>query len=307
MFSYENRSNYEWFVTSFFSGTVLAVNTIVAVNDKNKWLKYIVGVMNYRQLPDQKQFVSMFLSEDKVYVVQEQGMKVRRHANCIGAISQETHIRTINETVCIWFEVWNQMSDDFFVKAFQAYLIDKNVSDPLDILCERMLVLLAISNIQKLHQTLANVYFTSNYMKEGVRERLQEKYNFTINDFYVHSGKNGIGSVRAELDMIKENKMPSELENVLLLLLKCNEEILNKIERVNSKELIDDIKNGYLSSLLELQEILNQFNVFSEDNIQRLIEEVEKLEKNDIDYFIGLKVCLLEENVALRKFMGDYA
>lgn len=193
LFSYQNRNRYEWFKTIYHKGTVLAIGTMVTVNDKEKWLKYSKGVLNYRQLPDQMVFLKMLLNGDDIYVVPKIEMKIRRHDNCIGANTLPVQIRAINENISIWSELWESMPDDFFLKAFNDDLYDKCVVDRIQIQCERMLVFLKLSQTRTEHQAIAINYFTKHYCDEGVADVLLNKYHYTRESFFEITGKNGIG------------------------------------------------------------------------------------------------------------------
>lgn len=246
IFSYENRSRYEWFRTIFEKETVLAINTMVTINDKEKWLAYSQGVLNYRQLTDQMVFLRMFLNGDDVSVYPSVEMKVRRHDNCIGTLNRSNVVRTCNETISIWAEMWEVMDDDFFLKAFHNDLYDKSVSDKTEILCERMLVFLKLAKIVQKHQTTAINYFTTHYCDEGVTDILQQKYNYTREDFFELTGTWGIGEWMYGLIEYERifNMIPEEI-GVLSMLSECN----SKFSRIISA----NIYNQQVLSNLEVE------------------------------------------------------
>lgn len=193
IFAYQNRNRFEWIRTIFDQGTVLAINTMAILNDPVIYNKYMdKGIRQYWQLTDQKQIIQMLL-EGEVYVVEESCMKIRRSENCIGHLSDETEIRTSNEEISIWNDMWENMTDQEFLEIFHEDLYDREVSDPVEVQCERMLVFLKLAQNVLLHQTTANNYFIRHYSDPAVKTVMEEKYGFTAGDFHLITGRSGFG------------------------------------------------------------------------------------------------------------------
>lgn len=300
IFSYHNRNRYEWTKATFQNGTVLAINTMVTVNDKEKWLNYSQSVLDYRQLADQMVFLKMFLNGDDVHVVPQIGMKVRRHDNCIGALSRETIVRTTNETICIWNEMWETMPDDFFLKAFHDDLYNKDVVDKTEIQCERMLVLLKLAQDMPKHQTTAMNYFTRHYGDEGVVKTLSEKYHYTREDFFELTGKWGWADLYFSLLTYQQQREQNrETIDVIKTLLQCNRKLLKIVATNISNEVmpifveglkdyltatIEAMRNSYIGKEFdqkECAEILEGVNAFEDRGWIELEKITEYLEKEE--------------------------
>lgn len=314
-FSYENRTRYEWFRTTFSKGTVLAIGTMVTVNDKEKWLKYSQSVLRYRQLPDQMVFLQMFLNGDDVYVVPEVEMKIRRHDKCIGTITQDTMIRTNNECISIWEEMWERMPDDFFVKAFYNDLYDKHVADKTEILCERMMVFLKLAQSMPMHQMTAINYFTRHYCDAGVAAVLLNKYHYTREDFFKLSGEWGTGLL---LWLIKAkekindaaklhlNTVNEELDAAAKLY-ECNRKLLNvaklNVSGGNFYQFAVDLKN-YLELTAEVLKVCTVIKLdFDQEAWSELMKEIENFELTHILELSGVISYLEVEAQRLLKII----
>jgi glycosyltransferase involved in cell wall biosynthesis len=298
IFSYDNRSRYEWVRTIFDNGTVLAINTVAVVNNKEKWVNITNDSLKYRQLTDQMQILHMLINGDDVYVVPKVLMKVRRHDNCIGVINAETRVRTINENICIWDDMWEKMSDDFFVKAFYNDLYDKQVSDKAEIQCERMLVFLKLAEEKMQYRTTAINYFTRHY-DEGVKEILDEKYEFVIENFYELTGKWGWGKIESIYnDYIEDSKCMQEKSGVLKALLKYNHKLINMMDCDMPDVATDKIifaLNDYVDATAETMTVLNTEHTFKYDEWKQLIWSISNGESRKTPDWLEIKKALYAE------------
>lgn len=275
VFSYENRSRYEWVRTIFDKGTALAINTMAVVNNRERWAHITNDSLKYRQLTDQMQILHMLIGGDDVYVVPEVLMKVRRHDNCLGTVNAETTVRTKNETLCIWDDMWERMSDEFFVKAFYNDLYDKQVSDKTEIKCERMLVFLKLAAKTAHIQTVAMNYFTRHYNDEGVKEIISKKYRFAIENFYKMTGSCGYAALEYVYSGLAEDKKNrQETAGVLKVLLKCNHRLIRMMDSDVSGTATDEIipaLKEYVDATAETMTVLDVGQSFNHDKWKRLI------------------------------------
>jgi hypothetical protein len=241
----------------------------------------------------------MFINGDDVYVVPKVLMKVRRHDNCIGVINAETRVRTINENICIWDDMWEKMSDDFFVKAFYNDLHDKQVSDKTEIQCERMLVFLKLAEEKMQHRTTAINYFTRHYDDEGVKEILDEKYEFAIENFYELTGNWGWGKMESIYnDYIEDSKCMQEKSGVLKALLKYNHKLINMMDCDMPDVATDKIifaLNDYVDATAETMTVLNTEHTFKYDEWKQLIWSISNGESRKTPDWLEIKKALYAE------------
>lgn len=286
IFRYHNRSRYEWVRTIFEKETVLSVNTMVTVNSKEKWLKYSKSVLNYRQLPDQMVLLKMLLNGDEIHVVPQIAAKERRHDNCIGAPSEETIARCINENISIWNEIWESMSDDFFVKAFSHDLYDKNVTDAKEIMCERMLVFLKLAESSVRHQNTAINYFTKHYLDDGIADILRQKYHFVREDFFKYTGKWGFGSIWAD-NVRRQNEamFAAKRKQLIQMLLECNRKLMSVFEQDNLtvsdvQEFLTGMKEYLTTTLNTMKDTVIGID-FQQADCEAVLEHLSTVESMD--------------------------
>ena len=284
VFSYQYSDRYEWLRNIFEHGTILAINTVAIKNDKNLYRKYMEkNVTQLWNLTDQRQIINM-LRQGQVSVVPKSCMKIRRSDNCIGAVSDETILRTNNETIAIWWDLWENLRDDEFVKIFQNDLINKNSKSHTEVQCEKMLVYLKLAEKKFIHQTNAINFFITHYNDEGVAELLETEYGYSIESFRQYTGECGLPlMINMYLSEKEQNEKKQIQENKLLIgenvknITDLNLRICNSIIEKNGLDqaIVADICTYY-----QMMALLKKVIPFSEEDYLDISQEAEAYLEN---------------------------
>lgn len=191
-FGRKNRGRAQWIAEFVNGGTLFDVSSLLIKND-GRYQKHYHNIERYRQLQDRALHINMLMSEE-VYVVEEYLVKHRNHGGNVSAYSVETQMRATSEDAHIKRNIWNQLSDEFFIEVFHDKLLP-NMDDSSipDIMCNRILLFFQIAQKNRWLGQEALEYCWDHYYDEQVAELLDKKYGFTLDDLYKYAADIGIG------------------------------------------------------------------------------------------------------------------
>lgn len=152
----------------------------------------VVGLhdIRFRQLHDLEFYTRMMLKYD-CRIIQKPLIMVRRlskNNNSVSAQSMENARRSRNETSLLIYNMIDQMDKDLFIDTFKDKIINDIVSKE-DLICEKffLLKLWVMDDINNLLPAM--VYISNHIRNDSVLNRLNEKFSYSINDYYKDSGK----------------------------------------------------------------------------------------------------------------------
>lgn len=185
-----NRTREEWMEYFWTRGNALC-NPSSLVRNKLAFKHGQFGFEN-RQLPDLFKWVN-FVENHEIHIITKRLTFMRRYKmeglENTSYATAETIARTNVECGITWLPVIRDMDDEFFVKCFRKYLINKDVTDSIEIKCEKLLLFLASKNIFIQYSGL--YYYEEIY--DEVKDVLKEKYGYKGNMFRNDELEKGLG------------------------------------------------------------------------------------------------------------------
>ena len=181
--SYENDNRYVNFLKLFFNGNALCAPTALIRMDLMMDLKgYDFSLL---QLQDYDLWLRILLKTN-LFVMNEVLVDYRQ------ILDTKTNISTINETnirrsefeyIYVREKIIASMEDDLFSHLFKGYFNDKKSSTNKELLCEKTLLLRKMGNPYWLKM------YSENINDDQYRILLNEKYNYSLQDFYKDSAQ----------------------------------------------------------------------------------------------------------------------
>ena len=182
VFNVANRRKEEWMNYFYFTGNCFAHSSVLMRREVYCRFRE-KNLDKFRQLPDYYMWIRL-VQEYEVIVLEEKLTQMRvvneiARKN-VSAASKDNLIRHFNEESYIWYKVISNMEDAYFKKAFQEQLIDVNVQNPIEIMCEKFFILLQAK--VEYCKIAAFFFFYDHY--DEMKETLAEHYGFTNKDMY---------------------------------------------------------------------------------------------------------------------------
>lgn len=196
LFANQNRSKEEWFFLFWAGGNQLAHPSVLIRADiyKELWR----GISVFRQLPDYYMWLRL-VQKYEIHVLEEQLIRFRFHTTSDGKSenvsyqSIENNLRGFMEGSFIWYELFKNMDDDFFKKAFSSIMINPDATTREELACEKYFVL-SVSPLIDVQQA-ATMFFYDVFRDELSMLVLAERYNFTEKLFYKREIETGLGAM----------------------------------------------------------------------------------------------------------------
>lgn len=183
-FEMRNMSREEWMAVFYAEGNSLAHPSILARREIYKQHLFS-AVTVFRQIPDFWMWVKMVQHYD-IHIIEKELTYFRVHEkgnNINTSTPNNTNFyRNMNEETYMWYNVFKNMENSYFVKAFANYMIDKSAVSDKKIMCEKLFILLK-SRIEYFKQA-AIFYLYDIYQEEDIAGILEEYYGVTRNDIY---------------------------------------------------------------------------------------------------------------------------
>jgi len=222
-FAQNNRSRYQWIRDLMIGGTLTDISSILIRND-GRYQKYMRDTHRFMKIPDLRLYLSMVLEED-IYVVEKFLVKHRMHGENVSAPGADTYIRAVNERGYIIYEIWRQLTDEDFCKAFLGEEYKAGTKE--DIMCQRILQYMKLVKDMPGGGNNALAYAWDHYYDKGVSELLEEKYGFTLQDLYQYEFEVGEGKYWYQL---LQKKIIEDRKNNLSQIISCNNKVISYAE-----------------------------------------------------------------------------
>jgi len=100
---------------------------------------------SYWQLTDLESWCIFTLEGFSIYIYPEILVKMRKHKDAI-SFSSGASFRAANESASLKIAIFETISDEQFVEAFESDLINKNIKTHEDVICEKILILFKAAN-----------------------------------------------------------------------------------------------------------------------------------------------------------------
>lgn len=189
-FCEENMSDRERMLYFFFYRNNICHPSKLIRTDIEKRLVSEFDFTPFRQAPDFYMWLILIQRcELHVYPEKLVNFRVRSENQNVSAPSFENNLRTMFECSYIWRKIFEEMSDENFVKFFSPLMVDKETTDHEELLCERYFVLAQSKRPEIQHS--ANEFFYDIASNPVVYSIFENKYNFRATDFYSDVMKTG--------------------------------------------------------------------------------------------------------------------
>lgn len=176
--SYENQERESHIYQLYMNGNRLcAPSALIRKEDLDK-----VGWYDYSlvQMQDYELWLRL-LTVSKLYILDEKLLAYRQILDTntnLSTVNLGTALRTEHEFVYIREKYLYYLSNELYKEAFSSEFVNKDVFGEEEFLCEKMFLLKKMNNpfwIKKCSELLN---------EKSCRKILDEKYNFTVQDFY---------------------------------------------------------------------------------------------------------------------------
>jgi len=258
----KNATRAEWIRRLLLEGATLEASSILYKNDNRIIQGYFKKSVAFKQMPDCKQYMDMVL-EEEIYVVEKVLVKHRMHGNNISALNPEKTIAVMNERAFVFYDVWNRISDELFEEAF--FENKDNQLSHAEVVSHKILLFLKIAEQMECMGSMALAFMWQHIMDEGVREILEEKYDFTIENVFECARKMGeakewyanthqkevVEQTECESQTIEESEKP--LVNILKHFIRCNEKVLSCYANGQLREELIDVVQVVIDGLHRIQ------------------------------------------------------
>jgi len=184
IFIVENKSRYEWLNWFFFHGNCLCHPSILIRKSIYEELGYYNGA--YRQLPDFEYWVRI-CSKYEIYIIPEVLVNHRRTTGKTlntSANSYSNINRHCSEIINILSMILIELDDNSFLNSFKNNFKNKNAFTKEELICERYFLLMNNSLSGNILKSQASQYFMNNYRNDAIASCFEDKYNYSLNDFY---------------------------------------------------------------------------------------------------------------------------
>lgn len=179
IFSEENKCSAEWINCFFHYGNSLAYSSIMIKKELfihvNNWAS------NFSIIPDYIMWLNVAL-DCEVHLMEKDLLNYRWHgANDSLKTANRIKNQYFEENYC-WLEIMKRMDNELFLRAFKAELIDPNVLETREILCEKALILLRAS---PQNYKLAGLFYLYELLADpDIKKIMYEKYHLGRQDIY---------------------------------------------------------------------------------------------------------------------------
>lgn len=191
VFDRGNRTREEWMQYFWLNSNCLAHPSIL-IRTEIYQEQLGKNISRFRQLPDFYMWLNI-IQKYEIHIIEEKLCNFRFHAKGenknVSTPTRTNKIRDFVEQAYIWNEVMKNMDDDFFIKAFQKYMINPNARSHDEIVCEKYFIL-SMSPILGIQQA-ASTYFYDNINTLYYKNFIEEHYGFYSRHF--HKTQEGIG------------------------------------------------------------------------------------------------------------------
>lgn len=251
-FAGKNRSRGGWLGLIAKRGTPFELSSLLIKND-GRYQKYYYNVEKFKQLPDLAFYINMLMGEE-VYVVEEYLVKHRMHGKNASKPTHESAGHTYSEYAYVMRMLWENMSDEMFLDAFQDELpSDMDRTNDSDIMCNRILTFIEDAKVTGWDGQAAIEYCWEHYYDGSVADILEHKYGFSLNTLYQYAMKLGIGTYYWTLKRQESEKCIEQKEELIKSISNAFEKIVRVFQhskaRSELKEPIILVIETYMKAL----------------------------------------------------------
>lgn len=190
VFRQPNRPREEWLLRMFTGGNCICHPSMLI----RKEVYQQVGFYRYtlRQLPDFDQWIRV-LKKYTIHIIQEVQVKHRR---CVRTMTNTSapvisnSIRDVNESAFILRHFFDGMDDTLFRNSFRSLFRDSEAASHEELLCEKFFLMLdGKYYMAPVTPLAAYQFFLENCNNRTVLQILEEKYGYTLSDYYALGAK----------------------------------------------------------------------------------------------------------------------
>lgn len=178
----------EWLETFFFLGNCLPMSSVLMKTE----IMRTIGKFNvcYRQLHDFDYWIRIA----KIWpmaIIKKKLVQMRRYSdNTNNSNTGDINaIRTGNEYFDIRKHFFDNMSEELFKRTFKKYFKNENSSTKEELNCEKAFLLCSPCNPSNNISSVGIEYFMELLQEKRYIELLENKFDFSIKDFYDLTGK----------------------------------------------------------------------------------------------------------------------
>lgn len=195
LFKVQNKENYQWMNDFFLNGNCLCCPSVLM---RTEAYYDIYGIdVSYWQCYDFFAWLRFLLGGRSFYVMPEVLVYMRAHATAVSLENTSLRRNRVqNEANSIKIEVMEKISDDLFQKAFQNSFVNKEAKTHLELLCEKIMILLRMGEQDVFLQPLVLDFFYRHYNEPGVQETFKKSYGLERGYFNELCGKMGYENLR---------------------------------------------------------------------------------------------------------------
>lgn len=175
-FVMDNMTQEAWIHYLFETGNHLCHPSVMI--EKYSYIKLLFGDLKrpLRSLPDYAMWLQLLL-DGNIHIIEKRLTYFRWHDDENANMSAPNKInlmRSYNEINYIWLCIMKKINKELFKKVFCDELVNKNVEDEIDVICEKLFVLMKRYKRASIQYTFESI---SN--DECVLDRLIESYKFS--------------------------------------------------------------------------------------------------------------------------------
>ena len=182
MFIKANMSKEKWIRYFYENGNCLAHSSVM-MKTEDYIARYKGMLITLYQLPDYWSWIHLLLKKE-IYIIEESLTFFRVHESGenqnVSARNRENMARTQVEETYIWYDIIKNMDNEYFSKAFGDLFEKNDPTDDIEIMCEKMFVLL---NPRSQYCKQAGIFYMFDITKiPEVCEYLKREYNWNRKD-----------------------------------------------------------------------------------------------------------------------------
>lgn len=304
-----NRTREEW-LRSLLEGRNYFAYSSCLVDREVYFNTYSRG---YRQLEDVFFYMQILFYGD-IYVVPERLVQFRCHGEGNqrneSALTRGTLARIGNEWSDATYFAMEMMPNELFINAYRDILINPNVKDQMEILCEKLFVLQKIAerNIDFLQSVMRFFYNHFQTLNDGRIETYEksfpavlfEKYGYTTVDFSKWSGKACLSQVGEEFSRY-HTFVEKEKKNHERKIASLKKSLLSRVSNQERKQIRKELYAGLPPTNKKLMKELSRC-------IERLLcYAAEKDIDGDTGAYREILIVLKEIDGRVIKMWDDFA
>lgn len=179
VFAVENRTSAEWINYFYHYGNVLAYPSVMIKKELHR--NVMNHASNFSILPDFVMWLHVALDND-IYLMERESLYYRWHGLNDSRMTRNRAKNEYFELCYCWLEIIKKMDSALFLKVFREELIDPNVKEPREILCEKALILLRSPGA---NDRLAGLFYVYELLSDPENKKImQEKYHIGRRDIF---------------------------------------------------------------------------------------------------------------------------